>query len=116
MLSGKVMIIHLTVGFIKDILLYKMSNFAEPYNRTKSKIRFKLDLYNYTKKYDIKNTKGVDTSKFAEEIGLANLKSDIDELDIDKLKTTPFDSSKLSEEVNNEAFKKDVYDKLVKKS
>ena len=36
-------------------------------------------------KADLKNATGVDTSTFAKKVGLANLKSDVDKLDIDKL-------------------------------
>ena len=45
MSNGKVMIIHLTVGLIKKILLYKMIYFTEPYDLAslKSKID-KLDI------------------------------------------------------------------------
>ena len=43
----------------------------------------KFDLSNYVIKADLKNVAGVDTSDFAKE---AHLKSDVDELDIDKLK------------------------------
>ena len=46
----------------------------------------KFDLSNYVIKADLKNVAGVDTSDFAKEADLANLKSDVDELDIDKLK------------------------------
>ena len=46
----------------------------------------KFDLSNYVIKADLKNVVGVDTSDFAKEADLANLKSDVDELDIDKLK------------------------------
>ena len=38
------------------------------------------------KKTDLKILTGVDTSKFATMVILANLKTDIDKLDIDKLK------------------------------
>ena len=38
------------------------------------------------KKTDLKIATGVDTSKFATMVILANLKTDIDKLDIDKLK------------------------------
>ena len=38
------------------------------------------------KKSDLKNATNVDTSKFAKKVDLANIKSDIEILDIDKLK------------------------------
>ena len=37
----------------------------------------------------MKNGAGVDTSKFAKKVDLASLKSEVNELDIDKLETTP---------------------------
>ena len=37
-------------------------------------------------KADLKNETGVDTSKFANNVNLASLKSNVDKLDIDKLK------------------------------
>ena len=69
---------------------------------------------NYAKKDDIKNTTHVDTSSFALKTNLANLKSEVDKLDIDKLATLSADLSKLSNVVKN-VVKKTVYDKLVAK-
>ena len=37
----------------------------------------------------LKNAIGVDTSSFAKKTDLANLKSDVDKLDIDELKNVP---------------------------
>ena len=37
----------------------------------------------------LKKTTGVDTSELAKKINLSNLKSEIDKLDTDKLKTVP---------------------------
>ena len=47
-------------------------------------------------------------------VDLAHLNSDVDDLDIDKLKTFPVDLSKLSDIVKNEVVKNTIYDKLVK--
>ena len=44
---------------------------------------------NYATKFDLKNATRVDTSKFARKTDLANLKFDIDKLDIYKLKKVP---------------------------
>ena len=52
--------------------------------------------------------------KFAKETDLASLESDIDDLDIDKLKTVSFDLYELSNVAENEVVKKAVYDQLVK--
>ena len=57
----------------------------------------------------------VDTSSFALKTNLANLKTEIDKLDIDKLAPVPFDLSKLSDVVKKNVVKKTAYDKLVAK-
>ena len=44
---------------------------------------------NYTTKTDLKKATGVDTSDFAKKTNLANLKSDLEKLDIDKFKNVP---------------------------
>ena len=78
-------------------------------------INVKVDLSNYAAKADIKNISHVDTSSFALKTNLANLKTEVDKLDIDKLAPFPVDSSKLSDVVKNDVVKKDVYDELVSK-
>ena len=78
-------------------------------------INVKVDLSNYAAKADIKNISHFDTSSFALKTNLANLKSEVDKLDIDKLVPVPVDLSKLSDVVKNDVVKKDVYDKLVAK-
>ena len=77
-------------------------------------INVKIDLSNYATKADIKNISHVDTSSFALKTNLANLKTEVDKLDIDKLVPVPTDLSKLSNVVKNDV-KKTVYDKLVAK-
>ena len=64
---------------------------------------------------NIKNISHVDTSSFALKTNLANLKTEVDKLDIDKLVPVPVDLSKLSDVVKNDVVKKTVYDKLVAK-
>ena len=58
-------------------------------------MKIELDLSNYPTKADLKSETGTDTSKFAENVDLANLKSNIYELDIDKLKNVPTNLSNL---------------------
>ena len=60
------------------------------------KIKIKIDLTNYATKEDIKNVTHVNTSNFALKTNLANLKTEVDKLDIDKLVPIPIDLSKLS--------------------
>ena len=44
------------------------------------------------------------------------MKSEVDELDIDKLETVSVDLSKLSDVLKNKGVKRTLYDELVKKS
>ena len=78
-------------------------------------INVKVDLSNYATKSDIKNISHVDTSSFALKTNLANLKTEVDKLDIDKLVPISVDLSKLSDVVKNDVVKKDAYYKLVTK-
>ena len=50
---------------------------------------------NYATKADLRNATGADTSGFAKETDLANLKSNADKLDIVKLKILPTNLSNL---------------------
>ena len=63
-------------------------------------MKVELDLSNYAAKTDLKNTAGVDTSKFAKKSDLANLKSNVDKLDIDQLKNVPANLSNLKSKVD----------------
>ena len=49
---------------------------------------------NYATKVDLKNSTGVGTSKFAKKCDFANLKFNVDKLEIDKLKNVPTNLSK----------------------
>ena len=46
------------------------------------RMNVELDLYSYETKANLKNSAGDHTSKFAKKVDLANLKSDVDKLDI----------------------------------
>ena len=130
------MIILLIVGLIKQTL-YKMSQyFPKPYEPFDGDINVKIDLSNYATKADIKYITHVDTSSFALKTNAANLKTELDKLDIDKLKglpnnlsilktivdkldvdklaPVPADLSKLSNAVNNEVVQKTDYDAKIK--
>ena len=104
--------------------------FPEP-KSSGGRVKVELYLSNYTTKADLKNATRVGTSKFAKRVHLANLKSNVDKLDIDKLKNGPsglsnlkskvdklnveklepvaVDLSKLSDVVKNDAFKQNIY-------
>ena len=100
------------------------------------RVKVELDLSSYATKTDFKNATRVDTSSFAKKTDLANLKPDVDKLDIDKLKNgptnlsnlkskvdeldvdklvpVPFDLSKLSDVVKYNIVRKDVYNAKIK--
>ena len=78
-------------------------------------VKIELNLSNHATKGDLKKETGADKSEFAKRTDLASLKSEVDELDIDKLKTFPDTLSKLSNVVDSNVVKKTVYNKLVTK-
>ena len=93
-----------------------MSNyFRRRYKRFDGDINVRVDLSNYATKTDLKNVSHVDVSSFALKSNLASLKTEIDKIDTDKLKTVPVDLAKLSNVVKNDVIKKTEYDKLVAK-
>ena len=89
--------------------------FSKPFRNFGGNINVKVDLSNYATKTDLKNVTHVDTSSFALKTNLANLKTEVDKLDIEKLAPVPVDLSKLSDVVKNDVVKKTVYDKLAAK-
>ena len=80
--------------------------FPKPYEPFGGNINVKVDWSNYATKDDFKNITHVDTSSFALKTNVANLKTKVDKLDIDKLKPVPTDLSKLSDVVKNDVVKK----------
>ena len=87
------------------ILYYKMSYYP-PYKSSSNNIKVELDLSNYATKDDVKNITHVDVSSYATKTNLATLKTEVDKIDVDKLKTVPDDLTKLSDVVKNEVVKK----------
>ena len=90
-----------------------MSAYYSPYKNSSNNIKVKLDLTNYTTKDDVKNITHVDVSSFASKTNLAALKTEVDKIDVDKLKTTPTDLAKLSNVVKNDVVKKTDYNAKV---
>ena len=72
-------------------------------------IEVELDLSNYATKKDIKDITHIDASGFASKTNLAALKTEVDKIDTDKLKTVPDDLAKLSNVVKNDVVKKTDY-------
>ena len=89
------------------------SQYFPPYQTHSSNINVKLDLTNYATKDDVKNITHVDVSSFASKTNLAALKTEVDKLDTEKLKTTPADLAKLTNAVDNDLVKKTVYNAKV---
>ena len=69
--------------------------YPKPYKPFSGDINVKVDLSNYARKTDIKTISHVDTSSFALKTNLADLKTEVDKLDVDKLAPVPVDLSKL---------------------
>ena len=90
-----------------------MSTYYPPYKNSSQNIKVELDLANYATKDDIKNITHVDVSSFASKTNLAALKSEVDKIGIDKLKTAPVDLAKLTNAVENDLVKKTDYNTKV---
>ena len=95
-----------------------MSQYYPPYKSSSNNIKVELDLSNYATKDDVKNITHVDVSSYATKTNLAVLKTEVDKIDTDKLKTVPDDLAKLSNVVKNEVVKKTDFraDDYVKKT
>ena len=91
---------------------YKMSYYP-PFKSSSNNIKVELDLTNYATKTDLNNVTHVDTSSFASKTNLAALKTEVDKIDIDKLKTAPTDLAKLTNAAENDLVKKTVYNTKV---
>ena len=90
-----------------------MSQYYPPYKSSSNNIKVELDLANYATKTDLKNITHVDVSSFVSKTNLAALKSDVDKIDADKLKTTPVDLAKLTNAIENDVVKKTDYNTKV---
>ena len=88
---------------------YEMSTYYPPYKSSSNNIKVELDLTNYATKTDLNNITHVETSSFASKTNLAVLKTEVEKIDIDKLKTAPTDLAKLTNAVENDLVKKTVY-------
>ena len=80
--------------------------FPKPYESFGGDINVKFDLSNYATKTDLKNVTHIVTSSFAVKTNLANLKAEVDKLDINKLAPVSVDLSKLSDALKNDVAKK----------
>ena len=89
--------------------------FRRRYKPFDGDIIVEVNLSNYATKTDLKNVSHVNVSSFALKSNLASLKTELDKIDADKLKTVPVDLAKLSNVVRIDVIKKIEYVKLVAK-
>ena len=71
-------------------------SYYPPYKSSSKNVKVELDLTNYATKTDLKNITHTDVSSFASKTNLSALKTEVDKIDIDKLKTVLDDLAKLS--------------------
>ena len=83
-----------------------MSQYYPPYKSSSNNIKVELDLA-------LKNITHVDVSSFSSKINLAALKTEVDKIDADKLKTTPADLAKLTNAIEHDVVKKTDYNTKV---
>ena len=84
-------------------------SYYPPYRISSNNVKVELDLSDYATKTDLKNITHVDVSSFASKTNLAALKTEVDKIDADKLKTTPTDLAKLTNVVEHDVVKKTDY-------
>ena len=88
-------------------------SYYPPYRSSRNNIKVELNLANYATKDDVKNITHVDVSSFGSKTNLAALKTEVDKIDADKLKTTPADLTKLTNAIENAVVKKTDYNTKV---
>ena len=88
-------------------------SYYPPYKSSSNNVKVELDLTNYATKTDLKNITHVDVSSFASKTNLAALRTKVDKIDTDKLKTTPTDLAKLTNAIENYVVKKTDYNTKV---
>ena len=90
-----------------------MSQYYPPYRSSSNNIKVELDLANYATKTDLNNITHVDVSSFASKTNLAALKTEVDKIDADELKTAPTDLAKSTNAIENDVVKKTDYNTKV---
>ena len=88
-------------------------SYYPPYKSSSNNVKVELDLTNYATKTDLKNITHVDVSSFASKTNLAALKTEVDKIDTDNLKTAPTDLAKLTNAIESDVVKKTDYNTKV---
>ena len=84
-------------------------SYYPPYKSSSNNVKVELNLTNYATKTDLKNITRVDVSSFASKTNLAALKTEVDKIDTDKLKTAPADLANITNSIENDVVKKTDY-------
>ena len=84
-------------------------SYYPPCRSSRNNIKVELNLANYATKDDVKNITHVDVSSFASNTNLATLRTEVDKIDADKLKTIPNDLAKLTSAIEHDVVKKTDY-------
>ena len=88
-------------------------SYYTPYKSSSNNVKVELNLTNYATKTDLKNITNLDVRSFASKTNLAALKTEVDKIDTDKLKTAPTDLAKLTNAIENDVVKKTDYNTKV---
>ena len=83
-----------------------MTTYYPPHKSSSNNVKVELDLSNYATKNDLRNITHVDVSSFPSKTNLTALKTEVDKIDTDKLKTVPTDLAKLTNAIENDLVKK----------
>ena len=81
-------------------------SYYPPYRSSRNNNKVELNLANYATKDDVKSITHVDVSSFASKTNLAALKTEVDKINADKLKTTHTDLAKLINAIEHDVVKK----------
>ena len=84
-------------------------SYYPPDRSSRNNIKVELNLANYATEDDVKNITHVDVSSFVSKTNLARLKTEVDKIDADKLKTTPTDLAKSTNAIEHDVVKKTDY-------
>ena len=88
-------------------------SYYPPYKSSNNNVKVELNLTNNATKTDLKNITHVDVSSFASKTNLAAIKTEVDKIDTDKLKTAPTDLPKLINAIERDVVKKTDYNTKV---
>ena len=88
-------------------------SYYPPCKSSSNNVKVELDLTNSATKTDLKNITHVDVTSFASKTNLAALKTEVDKIDTDKLKTAPTGLAKLTNAIENDVVKKAGYNTKV---